>query len=51
MPLGLLGIEIAALGTGGPIAAGAVEYLIKPISAVDLIQLVSKFCRPLVSEL
>jgi two-component system phosphate regulon response regulator PhoB len=30
------------------LAAGAVEYLIKPISTVDLIQLVSKFCRPLV---
>ena len=29
---------------------GAVEYWIKPISAVDLIQLVSKFCGPPLSE-
>jgi DNA-binding response OmpR family regulator len=31
--------------------AGAVEYLIKPISLPDLLQLVSRFCRPLFSEL
>jgi two-component system, sensor histidine kinase ChiS len=33
------------------IKAGAVEYWIKPLSAIDLIELVSKFCRPLISEL
>jgi CheY-like chemotaxis protein len=29
---------------------GAVEYLRKPVSAEDLIQLVRRFCPPLVSE-
>ena len=33
------------------IRAGAVEYRMKPLSAVDLIQLVSKFCPLLISEL
>jgi DNA-binding response OmpR family regulator len=31
--------------------AGAVEYLVKPISLPDLLQLVTRFCRPLLSEL
>jgi DNA-binding response OmpR family regulator len=31
------------------IKAGAVEYLIKPISLPDLLQLVATFCRPVVS--
>jgi CheY-like chemotaxis protein len=31
--------------------AGAVEYLVKPISPPDLVQQVARFCRPLLSEL
>jgi DNA-binding response OmpR family regulator len=31
--------------------AGAVEYLVKPISLPDLLQLVARFCRPLLSQL
>jgi DNA-binding response OmpR family regulator len=31
--------------------AGAVEYLVKPIALPDLLQLVARFCRPLVAEL
>jgi CheY-like chemotaxis protein len=30
--------------------AGAVEYLVKPISLADLLQVVARFCRPLLSE-
>ena len=31
--------------------AGAVEYLVKPISLPDLLQSLARFCRPLLSEL
>ena len=50
IPIVVLTAETTRLWKTKALKAGAAEYILKPISARDLLQVVRRFCRPVRSE-